>query len=154
MTENTSIVYINDYTGETFDDDAECRESERQYLFGDDEDFFAIDNEGDKCSIADAIDEWESSLLNPCYAAALVFKNQECAIDFLNTWEDYWDNENHTNAIPFNPGDIHAVNNGSPIVFVSLPFKDSEYPYILKSRAEKIVKKIQDNLLAVEKFFK
>lgn len=154
MTEETSIVYINDYTGETFDDDTECAESERQYLFGDDDELFAIDNEGKQCSIADAIDEWESSLLNPCCAAALVFRNQRCANDFFNTWEEYWNNENHTEAILFNPGDIYAVNNDFPIVFVLSPFKDSEYPYILKSRAEEIVKRVQDNLFAVEKFFK
>ena len=153
MTEETTTIYINDYTGETFEDYDECNASEREYLFGDVNPFFAIDEEGKTHSINFAIDEDETSLLNPRYASVLVFKNSDAAITFLENWLAYWnETSGYTEITLFSKQELrnNVSSNDLPVHFILSPFSNDKYPYILKQKAEEIIKNIQDKLLLLE----
>lgn len=154
MTEETTTVYINDYTGETFEDYDECDVSEREYLFGVINPFFAVDEEGQSNSINSAIDEYEDTLLNPHYASVLVFGNLDTAIDFHKNWLKYWDKYDSNEIALFSELELrNTISDNSPVILIRSPFSGDEYPYILKQKAEKIMKKIQNNLLSVKKLY-
>lgn len=123
------IKYQNDYTGEVFDNYANCFKSEMEFKFGRARTgIVSVFNDGKIGDISEVFDARTPSGLDTERINAIIFPSSEIAHIFINDFHSYWLDVDGSEPTPFNPS-VCDNNKPDTLIFIpSINADDENYP--------------------------